>query len=160
MKYILSLLFLIPTLLFSQQDFTVDVVNHSKVEKIEDRKVEFGVKENVEEFLINKGWMLNEKNSPELDIDSNGIVTPVSVHIEKIESPHRILNIIGTKWLKKSYIVEVHIVVGTKHYVGVGKRNTFLFAAFLNVENDEVPLNRKAFSKALQSSLETAIEQI
>ena len=69
MKYILSLLFLIPTLLFSQQDFTVDVVNHSKVEEIEDRKVEFGVKENVEEFLINKGWMLNEKNSTELDID-------------------------------------------------------------------------------------------
>jgi hypothetical protein len=32
-----------------------------------------------------------------------------------------------------------------------------VFAAFLNVENNEVPLNKKAFSKALQKSLEDAM---
>jgi hypothetical protein len=30
---------------------------------------------------------------------------------------------------------------------------------FLNVENGEVPLNRKAFSKALQESLKTTSKQ-
>ena len=34
---------------------------------------------------------------------------------------------------------------------------TYVFAAFLNVENNEVPLNKKAFSKALQKSLEDAM---
>jgi hypothetical protein len=35
-------------------------------------------------------------------------------------------------------------------------RRTYIFAALLDVENNEVPLNRKAFSKALQSSLKDA----
>jgi hypothetical protein len=31
---------------------------------------------------------------------------------------------------------------------------------FLDVEGGEVPLNRKAFSKALQSSLEDAVKEL
>jgi len=35
-----------------------------------------------------------------------------------------------------------------------------LFAMFLDVEGGEVPLNRKAFSKALQESLENAVNEL
>ena len=47
-----------------------------------------------------------------------------------------------------------------QEYNGNAKRKTLLFAAALDVENNEVPLNRKAFSKALQRSLEDALKTL
>ncbi len=120
----------------------VEVENYSKIKEIDGRKVEFGVKETVEELLVEKGYQLNDT-----------LGAACYVYIQSIKSPHQILNIMGTKWLKKSYIVDVKIGMGESLFEGTGKRTTFLFAAFLDVENNEVPLNRKAFSKALQSAL-------
>jgi hypothetical protein len=150
MKHLLVILTLLPTLLFSQ-NIGIEVNNISKVQKIEDRDITFGVKEIVEELMLDEGFTINTKEEP------NKIV---KVTIYKVESPHQILNIMGTKWLKKSYEVEVRIVLDNVTYEGKGKRNTFLFAAFLDVENNEVPLNRKAFSKALQSALKQTIKTI
>ena len=66
----------------------------------------------------------------------------------------------GIQWLKKDYLVETTICIGNSCFKGVGKRKTFVFAMFLNVENNEVPLNRKAFSKALQESLTNTTKQL
>ena len=67
------------------------------------------------------------------------------------------LNIVGMKWLRKDYVVETSICIGSGCFKGKSERKTFIFAAFLDVENNEVPLNRKSFSKALEASLrETA----
>ena len=43
---------------------------------------------------------------------------------------------------------------------GKSERRTFIFAMFLDVENNEVPLNRKSFSKALESSLKNSINSL
>ena len=59
----------------------------------------------------------------------------------------------GMKWLRKDYIVETSTCIGSGCFKGKGERRTFIFAMFLNVENGEVPLNKKAFSKALQEAL-------
>lgn len=123
------------------------VINGSKIEKIEGRSVTFGVKEEVEEILSNKGYFIT---------DSTGFVAHVS--IESIESPQQIINLMGLKWLRKDYIVKTEICLGSGCFTGSGMRRTFIFAALLDVENNEVPLNRKAFSKALQSSLKDASE--
>ena len=148
MKHLLVILTLLPTILFSQT-YGVEVFNTSKVEKIEDRNVTFGVKENVEEILSNEGYEISD--TP---------LKTITVTITKIESPQQILNILGTKWLKKSYIVEVTSKVNNVNYTATGSRNTFLFAAFLDVENNEIPLNRKAFSKALESAIKNNIKEI
>ncbi len=120
------------------------VYNHTSIEKVGDRPVTFGIKETLEEILVNEGYQL----------DSNGMV--VSVSLDNIESPQELLNIAGLQWLRKDYIVTTSICIGTGCFEGKAVRKTFLFAAFLNVENQEVPLNKKAFSKALQRSLEAA----
>jgi hypothetical protein len=65
----------------------------------------------------------------------------------------------GIQWLKKDYIVETSLCIGSGCFKAVGERKTFVFAMFLNVENNEVPLNRKAFSKALQESLTKTTKQ-
>lgn len=136
-------LLLAATLATSQID---TVINLTPIETIEDRNVCFGVKETVEELLYDKGV--------------NPLTSHISVEIVKIESPQQKLNIAGLQWLRKDYVVEVRIIIDGKEYNGNAKRKTLLFAAALDVENNEVPLNRKAFSKALQRSLEDALKQL
>ena len=122
-----------------------NVSNSTKIEKIDGRDLTFGVKEEVEEILNNQGYFIT---------DSTGF--SVQVSITKLESPQQILNIVGLKWLRKDYIVETEICIGSGCFTGSSMRRTFIFAALLDVQNNEVPLNRKAFSKALQSSLKDA----
>ncbi len=127
----------------------VHVNNNQRIETIGGRDVTFGVKEEVEELLVNKGYT---------PVDS-GIALDVQVSIDSIYSPQEMLNIIGIQWLKKDYIVETSICIGSSCFKAVGERKTLVFAMFLNVENNEVPLNRKAFSKALQDSLTKTTKQ-
>ena len=122
-----------------------NVSNSTKIEKIDGRDLTFGVKEEVEEILNNQGYFIT---------DSTGFAVQVS--ITKLESPQQILNIVGLKWLRKDYIVETEICMGSGCFTGSSMRRTFIFAALLDVQNNEVPLNRKSFSKALQSSLKDA----
>ena len=122
-----------------------NVSNSTKIEKIDGRDLTFGVKEEVEEILNNQGYFIT---------DSTGFAVQVS--ITKLESPQQILNIAGLKWLRKDYVVETEICMGSGCFTGSSMRRTFIFAALLDVENNEVPLNRKSFSKALQSSLKDA----
>jgi hypothetical protein len=122
-----------------------NVSNSTKIEKIDGRDLTFGVKEEVEEILSNQGYFIT---------DSTGFAVQVSV--TKLESPQQILNIVGLKWLRKDYIVETEICMGSGCFTGSSMRRTFIFASLLDVENNEVPLNRKSFSKALQSSLKDA----
>jgi hypothetical protein len=128
----------------------VQVTNTQHIQTIGGRDVTFGVKETVEELLIEKGYT---------PVDSEvAFVTQVS--IDSIYSPQQIVNIMGLQWLKKDYFVETSICIGNSCFKSVGVRKTFIFAAFLNVENNEVPLNRKAFSKALQESLTKTTKQL
>lgn len=146
--------FLFPILLsLTPSDTTkvnVQVNNVQHIQKIGDRDVTFGVKETVEELLIGKGYT---------PVDS-GIAFITQVNIDSIYSPQELLNIMGIQWLRKDYIVETTICIGESCYKGKGERRTFIFAMFLNVENGEVPLNRKAFSKALQEALNKTTKQL
>ena len=141
---------LIPMMLAIQPADTTQIYigngsNSTKIEKIDGRDLTFGVKEEVEEILNNQGYFIT---------DSTGFAVQVS--ITKLESPQQILNIVGLKWLRKDYIVETEICMGSGCFTGSSMRRTFIFAALLDVQNNEVPLNRKSFSKALQSSLKDA----
>jgi hypothetical protein len=149
MKSLLLIILLLPTVLFSQYYIT-SIENYSKINKIEDRDVRFGVKETVEELMSNIGY----------NIGPDSTSFPVYVDIDVIESPQQILNIIGLKWLKKDYIVTTSIGIGESKFSSTGKRSTYLFAALLDIENNEIPLNRKAFSKSLQSSLKQTVKQL
>jgi len=144
------MLSLLSSLLFLLQPtpIKVHVDNGSSIKKIETRDVTFGVKETVEEILSNQGYTPVDDTMEGMD---------VWVSIDSIYSPQQILNIVGMKWLRKDYVVETSICIGSGCFNGKGERSTFIFAAFLDVENNEIPLNRKAFSKALEASLrETA----
>lgn len=119
--------------------------NNSGIEKIGNRNVEFGAKETLEEIMYTKGYQ------PVSDT-AQGMV--VWADLESIESPQQIINIFGMKWLRKDYVVTTSMCIGSGCFQGKGIRRTYVFAMFLDVENNEVPLNYKAYSKALQASFE------
>ena len=124
-------------------------VNQTKIQTVSGRDIIFGVKEEVEEILSNKGITICDSGDVKVDVT-----------ITKIESPQEIVNIMGIQWLKKDYIVETEIIKEGTSYKGIGIKKTFVFAMFLNVEGGEVPLNKKAFSKALQTSLKSASKSL
>lgn len=126
----------------------VNVDNVQHIQTIGGRDVTFGVKETVEELLIDKGYTPTD----------SGTAFDVQVSIDSIYSPQQILNIMGVKWLRKDYIVETSICIGSGCFKGKGERRTFIFAMFLEVEGNEIPLNRKAFSKALEFSLKETVK--
>jgi hypothetical protein len=144
LSILLSILFI-----FDSTPIKVNVSNNSNIKKIESRDVIFGVKENVEELLIEKGYSLVNDTAEGMD---------VWVNIDNIYSPQQILNIFGMKWLRKDYVVETSICIGSSCFKGKSIRKTYIFAAFLDVENNEVPLNRKSFSKALEASLKETVK--
>ena len=143
--------FLAPILLFLSADtnqVNVQVHNAQHIQTVGGRDITFGVKETVEELLIDKGYTPS---------DSLGL--PVHVSIDSIYSPQQMLNIMGLQWLRKDYIVETSVCIGSSCFKAMGERRTFIFAMFLNVENGEVPLNKKAFSKSLQEALTKTTKQ-
>ena len=144
---IASVLFALPP---SPTFVKVHVNNYTQIQKIDGRDPLFGVKETVEELLIEKGYTPQD----------SGDGFDVQVSIDSIYSPQELLNIMGIQWLKKEYIVETTVCIGSGCFKGVGERKTFVFTMFLNVENNEVPLNRKAFSKALQEALKNTTKQL
>jgi hypothetical protein len=128
----------------------VNVSNTQHIQTIGGRDITFGVKETVEELLIDKGYTPTD----------SGVALDVQVSIDSIYSPQQMLNIMGLQWLRKDYIVETTICIGSGCFKGKGERRTFIFAMFLNVENGEVPLNKKAFSKSLQEALIKTTKQL
>jgi len=128
----------------------VNVSNSQNIQTIGGRDITFGVKETVEELLIDKGYTPTD----------SGVAFDVQVSIDSIYSPQQMLNIMGLQWLRKDYIVETTICIGSGCFNGKGERRTFIFAMFLNVENGEVPLNKKAFSKSLQEALKNTTKQL
>jgi hypothetical protein len=128
----------------------VNVTNAQHIQIVGGRDVTFGVKETVEELLIDKGYTPTD----------SGVAFDVQVSIDSIYSPQQMLNIMGLQWLRKDYIVETTICIGSGCFNGKGERRTFIFAMFLNVENGEVPLNKKAFSKSLQEALLKTTKQL
>ena len=65
-------------------------INQTTTQTVGDRDVTFGVKEEVEEILTNKGIVVCDSGDVKVD-----------VNITKIESPQEIVNIMGIQWLKK-----------------------------------------------------------
>ena len=140
---------LLPILFALTPNDPIKVHVYENEQKIESRSVTFGVKETVEEILANQGYT---------PVDDTAVGMDVWVGIDSIYSPQQMLNIVGMKWLRKDYVVETSICMGSGCFSGKGERRTYVFAMFLDVENNEVPLNRKAFSKALEASLRETVK--
>jgi len=128
------------------QSYKVDsVTSTASVTDIAGRPITFGAQTTLEQLIADK-----------FSLSDTGQI--VKVQIYSIAMPEELVNIIGIQLLKRDYIVSVRLSVGDKVYEAQAKKRVFVNAMFLTVE--QIPHNKKAYSKALEKSLAAAVAQM
>jgi hypothetical protein len=143
MKKLIILSVCLLTLGLSAQCYKIDTVtNTSSVQSIANKPLLFGVQTTLEE-IISKDYSL---------CDSGQIIT---ADINSVAMPEQIVNIIGIQFLKRQYIVQTQVNMAGKILVGQSTQTIYVNAMF--VEVTAIPHNKKAISKAIQKSLQRAV---
>jgi hypothetical protein len=148
-----KLLLLLPLLFLLSADtapkcYKVTKVS-SQVEAPEMKKdrVVFGIKQMTEE-------MLSEKVS----ICENG--TPVEVEVMSVEAPSTNTSLGPWAKTKKITIVKLRLLIEGEEYWGQGEANVTVQSTFLDLNDDNLPFNKTAFSGAVKKALQEAIEEM
>lgn len=146
MKTILFTLVSLLALSLQGQCYKVDsVTSIASVSQIAGRPVTFGAQTTLEQLIADKFSLCDSGKIAKLQIYS-------------VAMPEELVNIIGIQLLKRDYIVSVRMSVGDKVYEAQAKKRVFVNAMFLTVE--QIPHNKKAYSKALEKSLALAVGQM
>ena len=118
----------------------------SQVEAPEMKKerVVFGIKQMTEEILSEK-----------VSICEDG--TPVEIEIMSIEAPSTSTSFGPFAKEKKETIVKLRIIIGKDDYWGQGKANVTVQSTFLDLNDDNLPFNKTAFSGAVKKALVEAV---
>lgn len=130
----------------SAQCYKVDTVTSiSTVTEIAGRPIIFGAQTTLEEIAATKYQLCNEGS-------------PITGEIKSISMPEELLNIVGMQFLKRDYIVITEIKINGTTVTAEAKKTVYVNAMFVTVEN--IPHNRKAYSKALERSFKNAFESL
>lgn len=147
-KLIFILLMMYSSLLFSQNCYTVKhVENKGDIEGVDPKRFTMGVKQITEEIL-----------SEQYTICENG--EPVSVIIESIESPSTGFALGPFEKKKKKTIVKLIIEIKKDEYEGEGETSTDVQSTFIELQDENLPFEKSAFSGALKKALQDAISKI
>lgn len=149
MKSILFILtLLLSTISYSQNCYTVrNITNYGNIENINPKRFTLGVKQITEEILSDK-----------YSICENG--DSVSVVIESIEAPTTGIAIGPFEKKRKVTIVKLKVYINNKVYDGVGESKTDVKSTFIELQDENLPFEKSAFSNGLKKSLLDAINKI
>ena len=149
MKKILIILFtLISFSLFAQNCYTVkDVKNEGEIEGVNPNRFILGVKQITEEIL-----------SANYSICENG--KPVSVLIQSIEAPTNSFSLGPFEKKRKKTVVKLIVTIDNDEYEGEGEANTDVSSTFIELQDENLPFEKSAFSGALKKGLQDAISKI
>ena len=133
---------------FSQNCYSVkEVINKGDIEGIDSKRFTMGVKQITEEIL-----------SEEYTICENG--EPVSVIIESIESPSTGFALGPFEKKKKKTIVKLIVKIKKEEYEGEGETSTDVQSTFIELQDENLPFEKSAFSGALKKALQDSISKI
>ncbi len=147
MKKILLLIgLLFVTSVYSQDCYSVkDVKNNGEIEGINPKRFTLGVKQITEEILsVNKTICEDGK--------------PVSVLIESIEAPPTGISLGPFERKRKKTVVTLVITMDGKEYKGVGDANTDVKSTFIELQDENLPFEKSAFSSALKKAIQNALD--
>jgi hypothetical protein len=143
MKTILFTLVSLLALSLQGQCYKVEsVTSIASISEISGRPITFGAQTTTEQLVADQFSLC----------DTGQLL---KVQICSVAMPEQLVNIIGIQLLKRDYIVTVKLSAGDKVYEGQAKKRVFVNAMFLTV--DQIPHNKKAYSKALEKSLAVAV---
>ena len=144
-KILLLIGLLFVTSVYSQDCYSVkDVKNNGDIEGINPKRFTMGVKQITEEILsVNKTICEDGK--------------PVSVLIESIEAPSTGISLGPFERKRKKTVVTLVIVIDGKEYRGVGEANTDVKSTFIELQDENLPFEKSAFSSALKKGIQEAL---
>ena len=146
MKKPLLLLFLIPTMLFAQECYTVKAVTTEvEMEEISQRRITFGIKQMMEDIISDKY---------DLCVDGK----PVEVQVTSIEAPTTGIEIGPWTKVSKKTIVTLLVYMDGKIIEVEGKAKSTVEATFIDLQNDQLPFNKTAFASAVKKAIEKSIK--
>lgn len=146
MKNLFLLLFLIPTMLFAQDCYTVKAVTTEvEMEEISQRRITFGIKQMMEDIISDK-----------YDLCMDG--KPVEVQVTSIEAPTTGIEIGPWTKVSKKTIVTLLVYMDGKIIEVEGKAKSTVEATFIDLQNDQLPFNKTAFASAVKKAIEKSIK--
>ena len=146
MKNLFLLLFLIPTMLFAQDCYTVKTVTTTvEMEEISQRRITFGIKQMMEDVISDK-----------YDLCLDG--KPVEVKVTSIEAPTTGIEIGPWTKVSKKTIVTLLVYMDGKIIEVEGKAKSTVKATFIDLQNDQLEFSKTAFASAVKKAIEKSIK--
>ena len=146
MKNLFLLLFLIPTMLFAQDCYTVKAVTTTvEMEEISQRRITFGIKQMMEDIISDK-----------YDLCLDG--KPVEVKVTSIEAPTTGIEIGPWTKVSKKTIVTLLVYMDGKIIEVEGKAKSTVKATFIDLQNDQLEFSKTAFASAVKKAIEKSIK--
>ena len=118
----------------------------ANIEGINPKRFTLGVKQITEEIL-------SEKHS----ICDNG--DSVIVDVKSIEAPTYGVSVGPFDFKRKITIVTTEVTINGVKYIGIGESSTDVKSTFIELQDENLPFEKTAFSGALKKSLQQAINQ-
>ncbi len=145
MKKLLILLFLIPTMLFAQDCYTVKAVTTTvEMEEISQRRITFGIKQMMEDIISDK-----------YDLCLDG--KPVEVKVTSIEAPTTGISIGPWTKVSKKTIVTLLVYIDGEIIEVEGKAKSTVKATFIDLNNENLPFSKTVFASAVKKALEATL---
>ena len=121
------------------QCFKIDTLrNHTDMKELAGRPVEFGIIPTAEGLIADKYALCD-----------TGIGIALALNVVTV--PQRLINIAGLQFLRQQYIVNMSITANNITHYSRNIKTIYVNAMFLTVE--QIPHNRKAYSKAVEKCL-------
>ena len=140
-------LMLVTSLIYGQDCYTVKTVESlAKIENINPKRFTLGVKQITEEIISEKYKICEDGDS-------------ISVVIESIEARTAGISIGPFEKKRKVTIVTLRLIINNKEYIGVGESKTDVKSTFIELQDENIPFEKSAFSAALKKSLQDAVNK-
>ena len=146
MKKLLILLFLIQTMLFAQDCYTVkNVTTEVEMEEISQRRITFGIKQMMEDVISDK-----------YDLCLDG--KPVEVKVTSIEAPTTGISIGPWTKVSKKTIVTLLIYMDDNVIEVEGMAKSTVKATFIDLQDENLPFNKTVFASAIKKAIEKSLK--
>jgi hypothetical protein len=146
MKKLLFLL-LFPTLSFAQCIKVDSIYVTAKVKELGNRNIKFGIKQIMQEELLNRFCLSDSGKQMNLEVYYFGL-------------PKTTLRIAGVEKTEQITQVGVKIYYNGEVYQGIGESNTEIKTIMIEVKEGSLPFEKMTVSSCLKKAIKYAVEKI
>jgi hypothetical protein len=146
MRYIFLLL-LFPTLSFAQCIKVDSIYVTAKVRELGNRNIKFGIKQIMQEELLNRFCLSDSGKQMNLEVYYFGL-------------PKTTLRIAGVERTEQITQVGVKIYYNGEVYQGIGESNTEIKTIMIEVKEGSLPFEKMTVSSCLKKAIKYAVEKI